>query len=150
MADIPEDGAAARRGELASIAIEDIFNIIGFNREPAHTILRHLTHVYWNMRYIGMYPSAITRIELAKAEGIEWKDFREQLRLRFVRQDQADGGIRSITLHACLDMIPDHLLNSEGQIVWNSERPHHTFEPMRADPEALIEAKSADDPLESP
>ena len=149
MPDMPAEEPAARRGELAAIAIEEIFTIIGFNREPAHTILRHLTHVYWNMRYIGVYPSAIKRIEEAKAQGIEWADFREQLRLRFLRQDHADGGIRSITLHACLDMIPDHLVDGEGRIVWNSERPHHTFEPIRRTAEAEP-APAPDDPLESP
>ena len=146
MPDMPAKMPAARRGELAAVAIEDLFKIIGFHREPAHTILRHLTHVYWNMRYVGVYPSAITRIEQAKAAGIEWDDFREQLRLRFVREDAADQGMRSITLHACLDMIPDHLLNTEGEIVWTQDRPHRTFVSSRVNKEAAD--PQPDDPLD--
>jgi hypothetical protein len=169
MPDMPAKMPAARRGELASEAIEDIFQLLGRHRIPAQPFIRHLTHVYWNMRYVGQYVSVIARIERAKAEGIEWADFLEQARLRFKREDEAalekalcefPGPLdplaherlreihcrRQVELAACLDLLPDHLLSAEGEIVWTQERPHRTFVSSRINKEAAD--PQPDDPLD--
>jgi hypothetical protein len=113
--------------------------------------------------------SVIARIERAKAEGVEWADFLEQLRQRFKREDEAalekaicafpgplDGLAhehlrelhcrRQVELVACLDVLPDHLLNAEGEIVWTQERPHHTFVSSRTSKEPPD--PQPDDPLD--
>jgi hypothetical protein len=165
---------AAERELLAAAALEDIFKLIGHCALPASPVLRHLTHVYWNFRYIGQNNDALRRIEAAKSAGVDWADFYEALRLRFRREDETalqktlegfSGEInalslqrlrelhcrRQIELVMCSDMLPDHLLNASGDIVWIQDRPHHTFAALRVDPEAVVQAAaSVDDPLESP
>ncbi|HVM91021.1 MAG TPA: hypothetical protein VMU11_03950 [Verrucomicrobiae bacterium] len=165
---------AAEREGFAAAALEDIFKLIGYCALPASPVLRHLTHVYWNFRYIGQNNDALRRIQAAKDLGVEWADFYQALRLRFRREDDEalakvlahhTGPVDAMTVHSlrqlhcrrqielvmCSDMLPDHLLNADGTIVWTQDRPHHTFEPMRCDPDSIAEAAAAsDDPLESP
>ena len=159
MPDMPARLPAARRRELASVAIDDLCNILGRYQVPAQPLVCHLAHVYWNFRYGTVSRPAIERIEAAKAEGVEWADFKEELRQRFKREDDAaleqqlcarDGTLDALTLQllretycrrqielaAILDTIPDRLLDAEGNIVWLAERPRHTFEPMRKYSEA--------------
>ncbi|MEI7512123.1 MAG: hypothetical protein WCK01_01545 [Candidatus Uhrbacteria bacterium] len=119
---------ASQRREAASVVLDELLPLIATQQVPAAHLIRHLTHVYWNMRYIGVDTALVARIQAAKVVGIEWRDFKDMLFDRYRGQDALDGGHRCAGFHAALSMIPDHLLDVDGNIVWNSERPHHTFE----------------------
>jgi len=173
MPDMPATLPAARRRELASVALDDLCTLLGRYQVPAQPLVSHLAHVYWNFRYDCVSRPVLARIETAKAEGVEWADFKEELRLRFKREDEAaleqqlcqrDGVLDALTLQrlrethcrrqielaAILDMIPDRLLDADGNIVWLAERPKHTFETQHIDHQPPAAPDPADDPPESP
>ncbi len=119
---------ASRRREVVEAALEDVLPMVATQQVPAAWLVRHLAHVYWNFRYIGVDRPLIARIERAKTDGAEWRDFKEALLERYRREDAADSGGRCAAYHAALSLLPDHLLDAHGVIVWVAERPPASFE----------------------
>ncbi|KAA0206140.1 hypothetical protein EDM68_03260 [Candidatus Uhrbacteria bacterium] len=128
MDDSKEFVPASRRREAVEAALDDLLPMVATQQVPAAWLIRHLAHVYWNLRYIGVDRPLVARIERAKTDGAEWRDFKDVLLERYRREDATDRGGRCAAFHAALSLLPDHLLDAHGAIVWVAERPHATFE----------------------
>lgn len=115
---------------VSATAIREILATMGRYQVPAVHVLRHLTHVYWNMRYIGVDTHLIERIERAKMAGAEWLHMLIALEDALRTADEFDQGRRVAEFHACLEMIPDHLLGPDGKVVWVAVRPKKSFVPL--------------------
>ncbi len=116
--------------DVSATAIRDILATMGRYQVPAAQVLRHLTHVYWNMRYLGVDTRLVERIKRAKADGAEWLHMLIALEDAFRKADEADQGRRVPELNACLEMLPDHLLGPDGKIAWVAVRPKKSFVPL--------------------
>lgn len=116
--------------DVSATAIREIFATMGRYQVPASHVLRHLTHVYWNMRYLGVDQRLIERIQRAKADGAEWLHMLIALEDALRTADEADQGRRVAEFNACLEMIPDHLLGPDGKAAWVAARPKKSFVPL--------------------
>lgn len=82
-------------------------------------LIRALVHVYYNVRYIGTNRRLVGCIETLKEEGVLCCEVFESLYRIYRSLDRSTQELRLL-----FDMLPDHLLDAEGNIVWVSDRPN--------------------------
>jgi hypothetical protein len=83
-------------------------------------LIRALVHVYHNVRYLGVDRRLLGCIETLKEEGVLFCETFESLYRIYLSLGRPPQELRLL-----YDMLPDHLLDADGKIVWVSDRPQN-------------------------